>query len=110
MGTIYVLTNTLNGKSYVGQTVNKAKDRYSGHRRSNQLIGLSIRECGWENFKINNYFVPDCMLDYFEKEMIRKADSIFPNGYNVKSGGSTGNKDSFRKTLSIKARARVNSG
>lgn len=88
MAAVYVLENTINNKSYIGQTINKVEDRWRSHKKSSYPIGCAIRKYGWDNFKTYTYYVPEELLDYFEIEMIKKADCLVPNGYNISKGGS----------------------
>ncbi len=87
---VYILENNLTGKSYVGQTINYKK-RIIYHKNSkNTYIGRAISKYGWENFKQLIYYIPRILLDYYEIEMIKKVNTISPNGYNLRSGGSHG--------------------
>ncbi|MCQ9208299.1 MAG: NUMOD3 domain-containing DNA-binding protein [Omnitrophica bacterium] len=91
---IYVLENTTNGKLYVGQSTNlKRRVRRHGYRstRNNKsVIDRAVNKHGWDNFKQYIYYVPEEFLDYFETEMIKRLNSLLPNGYNLKTGGANG--------------------
>ena len=100
MGEIYVLENTINGKCYIGQTICTSERRWTAHKNNKKsYIGRAIKKYGWENFKTYKYFVPEHLLDYFEVEMIKKVNSLAPNGYNLAGGGSHGrhSEESKRK-------------
>jgi len=98
-GTIYLVTNNLNGKQYVGQTT-------VGDRRGHgQLCTAAYRKYGKENFS----YEPICSnihsrptLNFIEKFWIKVMDSRVPNGYNIDHGGSSKDKvsDETRKKLS----------
>lgn len=58
LGTIYLITNIINNKKYVGQTIKKPKERWKEHRvigqsdkyHSRQPISRAIHKYGIENF------------------------------------------------------------
>jgi group I intron endonuclease len=86
---IYKITNLINGKVYIGQSV-KLLSRISEHKRANggQIISKAIGKYGVENFKFEvlKYCDKD-NLDYLEIKYITENNSIVPNGYNVCVGG-----------------------
>jgi group I intron endonuclease len=91
MGTIYVLRNRVNGKCYVGQTINTLRQRfaehvYSGNKR-HSLIGQAILKYGKPAFVSCEYHVPMNLLDDFERALIKRLNSIAPAGYNIEGGG-----------------------
>ena len=91
MAGIYILENTINGKSYVGQTVNTFDHRFKEHRWGDiSIISSAIKKYGWDNFKRYQYYIPENLLNYFEIEMIKKINSLVPNGYNLEKGGRGG--------------------
>ena len=50
---VYKLTNLINGKSYVGQTIQTVEKRFKQHQHcKTSLIGKAIRKYGAENFSI----------------------------------------------------------
>lgn len=90
---IYKITNTLNNKVYIGQTVNSLRERRNSHKTQSKIslypIHKAIREYGWENFEweILHKNVPDLFtLDTLERYEIYKHDSFY-NGYNCTKGG-----------------------
>ena len=101
-GVIYKITNTKTGKSYIGQTVNSPKKRWALHVQAAKFnfteadaksaIHASIRKHGPENFVID--LVCTCFdedsLNAAEIECIRTHQTLVPNGYNLKEGGSAG--------------------
>lgn len=93
MYTIYLLTNILNGKQYVGFTNHLTKrliqHKSASSRGSNYLIHKAIRKYGWENFKMEILFeTPDRehALKIVEPAMITKY-STRTTGYNLTAGG-----------------------
>lgn len=97
MGYIYIVTNTLNGKQYIGQTKNEdINSRWNRHKNlcKNSLgryIYAAYNKHGIDKFKFQIIcicFDEDC--DIYENEYINKYNTIAPNGYNLRAGG--GNK------------------
>ena len=98
MGIIYCYTNKINGKKYIGQTINP-QVRYNAHKSSyqnpndkeyNSLLHKAFRKHGFENFKyevlVKN--IEDInILNELEIYYIKKFNCQTPNGYNVESGG-----------------------
>lgn len=94
---LYLITNKVNGKQYVGITINPLWQRFSGHKRSatkgiNTKLYNAIRLHGIENFSIE-LLRSDARsfaeLQQQEVSEIDKRDTI-NNGYNVSPGGSIG--------------------
>ncbi len=82
---IYVITNKLSGKQYVGQTQRTLKARIYEHRHGKVLyIDRAIRKIGWENFTVEVLEECKTLEELNEREMywIRKLNSKKPNGYN----------------------------
>jgi group I intron endonuclease len=112
MGYIYLITNKINGKKYVGQTLcDDINDRWNQHY-SNKSIGRCLKAAylkyGTNNFKFQ--IVCICFNDdanNFEIEYIKKYNTIVPNGYNLSEGG--GNKMTHpdtKKLISEKLKGR----
>ena len=100
-GTLYLVTNEVNGKQYVGQTI--VKGNKVGH---GVLITKAYQKYGKENFD----YMPICTgvenrnaLNFMEKFWIKVMDCRIPNGYNIEHGGSKVDKisDETRALLSI---------
>jgi len=53
-GMVYLITNEVNGKHYVGQTTRTVEQRFKEHMESPYPIGKAIRKYGAENFTIKN--------------------------------------------------------
>lgn len=102
---IYMYTNILNNKVYIGQAKNfnkRHKQHISASYNEKQTyqynlpIHNAIRKYGIENFKIEilceNIDTQDEMNEY-EIFYIKKYNSLANNktGYNISSGGSNGN-------------------
>lgn len=92
---IYVITNKLNDKRYVGQTIGDVKRRWSRHcgkeAKYQSRIQRAIQKYGKENF----------LFEVWEKDIIKDIDhlnereifwilslgTLSPNGYNLVTGG-----------------------
>jgi hypothetical protein len=51
-GTVYIITNTLNGKFYIGSTRGSLRKRLNGHGSQDTKIGRAIRATGKTHFII----------------------------------------------------------
>lgn len=90
---IYKITNKINNKCYIGQSVNPHR-RFTSHKSrarnmefsESQILYNAIRKYGEENFSIE---ILEWTEDYNNKEIeyIKKYNSTSPNGYNISSGG-----------------------
>ncbi len=89
MGIIYLLENKINGKIYVGQTIDFVK-RMKTHKYSDLCIDEAIRKHRIENFKITLMECSEKYLDWMEQEWIKEMNSLTPNGYNIDTGGHEG--------------------
>lgn len=91
---IYRITNKINGKSYIGQSVN-IEERFKHHKKyrrkdeDGKLLYRSINKYGIENFSFE--IIDICKkeeLDEKEIYYIKKYES-FKNGYNMTKGGES---------------------
>ena len=101
---IYMYTNKINGKRYVGQALDfnkRHKDHVyaminKNHREHNAPIQCAFRKYGLDNFDIEilkENLNTRCLLNFYECYYIKKFDSLCKNknGYNLSDGGSNGN-------------------
>jgi len=105
---IYIFTNKINGKQYVGESMNiyKRMEDYKNTIRPRPIIH-ALRKYSFDNFHIHIEYLPDynkkILLD-IEECLIKKFDCIAPNGYNICNRGNdtTGVKPSIeaRKKMS----------
>lgn len=90
-GTIYIITNNINKKVYIGQTVGSLKKRFLKHcnDKTNTAIHKAIVKYGRENFEILELDTADNRKELDEKEMyyIKTMKSQSPHGYNIAIGG-----------------------
>ena len=86
---VYKLTNTDNGKIYVGQTRFSVEKRFKEHAKAPTLIGDAIRKYGEEQFLIEVLENCETREEAYELEIffIAKFDCMAPNGYNLTKGG-----------------------
>jgi group I intron endonuclease len=85
---IYLVENRLNGKPYIGQTINPHFP--IGHGR---LLKAAYKKYGKENFTyqpILTGITHRQTLNCMERFWISIFNSVAPNGYNLESGGSDG--------------------
>lgn len=103
-GKIYLITNDVNSKVYVGQTVQTLNKRFNGHccysksdRSANMYIKRAIHKYGRDKFHIS--LIEDCpinLLNNREKYWIDFYDS-YNNGYNLTKGGQESNYFNLHK-------------
>jgi hypothetical protein len=108
VGQIYLITNTQTNKKYIGQTLSHRKNRnkyrpfgYIG--RFNDHISEAVcntkkKQCTYLNNAIRLYgketFIVELIttcpkenLDVYEEKYIEEYNTLYPNGYNLTTGG-----------------------
>ena len=107
---IYCITNKINGKCYVGQSIN-IEQRWKAHRtrpfctnnsQYNSIFYRAIRKYGLENFIFT--VLEECSQDILnEREVfwIKKLDS-YNNGYNLTEGGDSARTNSKLSEAEVK--------
>lgn len=93
---IYVITNQINNKKYVGQTTKTIEKRFKGHIRAsknlknNFIIYQAFRKHGIENFIIELLDTANNKIELNEKEVfwISKLQTFGTLGYNMTPGGN----------------------
>ena len=98
LGKIYLITNEINSKVYVGQTIQTLSKRFNGHccysksdRSANMYIKRAIHKYGRDKFHIQ--LIEECPIDILndrEKYWINFYDS-YNTGYNLTKGGQDSN-------------------
>ena len=94
MGSIYLIRNTVNGKSYIGQTRQDAektriRDHLTGNSKGSQLVKRAVKKYGRDAFTyeiLHDGIIPE-FLDTLESEAIEKFNTVSPHGYNLTTGG-----------------------
>jgi group I intron endonuclease len=103
MGCIYLVTNRINGKKYVGKTKNNFMVRKREHEKnaekgSRLLFHRALRKYGfgmfsWSVLDHREFMVVEkdkIWMDRWEKHYIKKLNTMVPNGYNLTAGGEGG--------------------
>jgi len=109
---VYLITNLINGKRYIGQTNRPLARRWSQHCSSSGCCALSsaIRKYGKENFSMEILFDVSTreLADEFEKEYIERYHTMVPNGYNLKTGGDVPvYSEESRRKMSVSAKGKI---
>ena len=95
---IYLVTNDINGKQYVGQTITQHSRHGHGHAMRD-----AYKKYGFKNFTYNvlvsGIDKDNLFLDYAEKFWIEVMGSLAPNGYNLEAGGRWGKRSSVKTNL-----------
>lgn len=101
---IYKITNKINGKSYIGSSIN-IEIRYGKHKRYETTIGKTIKKEGIENFEFT--IIEECTIEELEekeKYYIKIYDS-YNNGYNKTLGGESHfNKTGYYRVFKAKSK------
>jgi len=97
IGTIYLFTNILNGKQYIGQTKYiKRRVQVQSQGKGSPLLAKAIHRYGIENFTIDivkTDIETQEELDTLEEQYINEYNTITPFGYNIRKGRLDGVKD-----------------
>lgn len=91
---IYIIKNTINNMCYIGQS-NDYLYRFRKHKEEakrgdikyKDYLHNAMKELGIDNFYIEILEKNVDNPDEKEKEYIQKLNTIYPNGYNIASGG-----------------------
>lgn len=96
-GIIYLITNLINNKQYIGLTTTSLEERWERHlyqvlRKEASLLHKAIAEFGKESFSIE---IVDSASDIKqlqakERQWIKELKTLAPYGYNVTLGGEIG--------------------
>jgi group I intron endonuclease len=111
MAYIYRIKNKITKKSYIGES--KKKDvnwRWSEHKQNIKknkgcpALRDAVKKYGVENFEFSIIII--CFDDErfkYEKEYIKKYNTVVPNGYNITNGGEGGGFQGKTHTEQVKA-------
>lgn len=93
---VYLIENLMNGKKYIGQTVdfeNRKRCHKCNHTKKNYHLYIAMRKYGYENFKylilMKDKTINYDYLDFWECYFIELFDTLNrTKGYNNDSGGN----------------------
>jgi group I intron endonuclease len=109
MGYIYLVTNKVTNKQYVGQTkCDDIETRWNSHRKMlkdsiGRYLLSAYKKYGIENFKFQIICICfDECCDELEEMYIKKFNTLVPNGYNLKLGGKSTKHHEVTKQLIAK--------
>lgn len=119
---LYRITNTTNGKIYIGQSVDTTRRWYehkreAAHEKPSMLISRAIKKYGDNMFKFE--VIAGCRswddANELETLLVSQHNSLVPNGYNVSLGGYNAPKseawkqalEKWRTSLSPEERAEI---
>jgi group I intron endonuclease len=104
---LYRITNSINNKIYIGQTVDPIRRWYEHKREAsrdvpNMLISKAIRKHGNQNFEFE--VIASCKTyegaNDLETYLVKQYSSLTPLGYNVTLGGYNAPKsDAWREAM-----------
>jgi group I intron endonuclease len=111
---LYKTTNTLNGKIYIGVSVDPV-ERFDTHCANSKgsAIGNAIRKHARESFKLDVLVCGRREYVYeLEAKAIQSYDTVAPKGYNIATGGVGGHagckrSDETRAKLSAQKRGKA---
>ena len=115
-GVIYERKNIINGKKYIGQTINLTNRNYVWNNKNKKYGGNYINNAknkyGIENFEttiLTTIYSNDkdelhTALNEFEKMYISVYNTLIPNGYNISEGGQGSNGHKMPNDLLEKLR------
>ena len=102
---IYKVTNKINNKIYIGQTIRTLEERIKEHtRKRNSSLYKAFNKYGIENFEIEIIDKCNTTEELNKKEIywIKYYDCLVPKGYNLCEGGGQTNGYQHREESKIK--------
>lgn len=113
---IYLITNKINGKCYVGRTIKSIDKRFKEHCSVNSCcikLRNAIQFYGSDNFSLNLLDTASNITSLCKKEFywIKKFNCIL-NGYNIKNGSEnyiqkSPSKTTIKKKYKRKKKAKI---
>lgn len=118
MSIVYLVTNVINGKRYVGVTTKSISERFKAHVKTarkkkdrHHLFHAAILKHGRENFVVEILEEHETTRDACQREMhlINELGTLMPGGYNMTRGGEGPNghvhNERTREKMSKSARS-----
>ena len=109
---VYVVTNLLTGKEYVGATIQDVAQRWRCHKASCKRRASALWR-DMDDFGADNFCIRILEDDLTEDQMrdaeiywIAKMNTLAPSGYNIQTGGRRGFRGA-RHTRKTKAQLRL---
>lgn len=110
---IYLVTNLINNKLYIGQTVRALKKRWLCHQLKGDALFNAIQKYGAENFSIIELDNALTIEELNEKEIywIKFLNTVAPYGYNIRLGGNGGGhlSEETRRKIGLVGKGRKHS-
>ena len=112
---VYLITNLVSGKQYVGKTLQTLKQRWDKHNVNDNCpaMAAAIKKYSRDLFKVETLHICETKeeMDFVEMFYISLLSTKAPNGYNLTDGGD-GNvgyvhSEEIRKKIREKAKGRV---
>jgi len=117
MGFIYKITNIITNKCYIGETIKpNPEDRWKNHisaiknNRGCPALQDAVKKYGIDKFTFKVLII--CFDEdrfVYEREYIKKYNSVAPNGYNILEGGEGGGFKGCKHTEETKEKLRTTS-
>lgn len=109
---VYLITNKINGKRYVGQTKYAVEYRFKKHKQDalvakrGYALHAAIRKYGIENFEIKVLSRCDTLeqANHREAYYIKLLNVLAPSGYNLRPGGDVSPHSEESKNKMSKSR------
>ena len=108
-GIIYKATNSINGKSYIGQTIRPLCARKAEHKHRSRLLAYrffqgAIKKYGFEVFDWQTLAHASSFdeLKSLEMHYIKLYDTFGKNGYNMNEGGDVVSRESIERMRQTK--------
>lgn len=103
---IYKATNTITGKSYIGQSKDPIKRRFVHHSLREEddcLFHRAIKKYGKQSFEWEILLIVGTkgQANEAEKRMIEEHNTFKPNGYNMTKGGDGGSMWNARPVVCL---------
>lgn len=113
-GIIYKITNNVNGKCYIGQTIKTIEQRIYRHKYKsdpNKMpISAAIKKYGFENFTVEVLLSCCCdqqELNDQELRLVNELNTWSPCGYNLRAGDGKGSmSEETKKKIGDKHRGK----